>query len=96
MIIAGGNVSIGSSGLITANGGNGANGGNAFGTAGGGGGGGGAGGGIVAICHGGTYSNSGSITVNGGAGGSPGTGGTGAAAGEAGSAGSIIIIKAVT
>ena len=64
-------------------------------------GGGGAGGGVVCILYGNTYTNSGSINVNGSAGGSGGTA-TGASNnqpggnGQAGSAGSIFIVKAVT
>jgi hypothetical protein len=89
-------------GFVRSNGGNGGNGSNASRISGstesrlgGGGGGGGAGGGVVSIFHKGTYNNSGTIEVNGGAGGTGGlqTFGTGEAggAGTSGSAGTISI-----
>lgn len=73
----GGNLTINAGGSILARGDNGGNGGNCgsrafLGGATGGGGGGGAGGGIVFIAHGGTYSNSGSVSAAGGTGGSGG------------------------
>lgn len=80
-LISGGNVTIGSSGALQADGGAGGRGGDsaaASGTRSGGGGGGGAGGGVVVVLYRGTYSNSGSISVAGGAGGIGGAGaGTG-------------------
>lgn len=69
-----GNIIIGETGAITADGGNGANGVSAYATnvyASGGGGGGG--GGIIAIVYGGTYTNNGSVHANGGHGGARGT-----------------------
>jgi len=71
-------ITIGSTGLVKANGGNGGNG---YGSTGGGGG--GAGGGVVALFYRDSYTNGGSITVNGG------TGGTGANSGTSGSVGAI-------
>lgn len=83
VIIAKGNITIGSGAIITANGlnggvgGNGADGGVSTGDGGGGGGQGGGGGGVVVLAYGGSYSNAGSITVNGGTGGAGGAKGTG-------------------
>lgn len=73
-IICGGNIIIGSSGYIKANGGNGgAGGGSTSGTVIiGSGGGGGSGGGVVALYYGGNYTNNGTIQVNGGTGGAAG------------------------
>lgn len=105
IIIAAGDITIGSSGVIRANGGNGGNGGAAgayvqyadSGT--GGGGGGGGGGGIVMIAHKGVFINNGSIQVNGGAGGTGGAGTfdstTDGENGQPGTIGSIQVIKAV-
>ena len=96
LIIAKGDITIGSTGVIRANGGNGGNGGNSAATfaSAGGGGGGGAGGGVIAIFHKKTYANNGTIQVNGGSGGSGGTGnGTGETGGSgvAGAVGTIHI-----
>ncbi|OUM86644.1 MAG: hypothetical protein BAA01_11590 [Bacillus thermozeamaize] len=97
-LIVGGNLSI--SGSLKANGGNGGNGGaggaiNATWPTGGGGGGGGSGGGVIAIFHRGTYTNYGSIQVNGGNGGAGGSGawevGEPGGPGQSGSVGSIHI-----
>lgn len=98
-IIARGNVTIGATGQILANGANGGNGGNGGATGGnydgfGGHGGGGNGGGCVYVLHKGTLTNSGAIQVNGGAGGTGGLGNDYSARngqnGNAGSVGKII------
>lgn len=93
-IIAKGNITISASGLINCSGGNGGTGGNAQSTSssacGGGGGGGGAGGGTIAIFHKGTYTNLGTLQVDGGSGGSGGAGaGTGGEGGFSGTSGSV-------
>jgi hypothetical protein len=112
IIISGGNVTINNGGLITANGGNGgAGGGGVISSllgyaiaASGGGGGGGSGGGVVTIVYKNNYTNSGSITVNGGNGGAGGSpcqyynGNSSAwcqngSAGSSGSPGTITILK---
>ena len=99
VIIAKGNVTINNGGLITANGGNGGTGGAGKNYAGGGGGGGGSGGGCVVICHLGTYTNNGSITVNGGSGGAGGAKGyttyENGQSGTAGSAGTILTCQLI-
>ena len=88
MIIAKGNVTINSGGIIRTNGGTGGTGGSGFTYAGGGGGGGGSGGGTVAIFHVGTYTNNGTVQASGGTGGSGGSAGyTGFATGGNGSSG---------
>lgn len=82
IIVCKGTLTIGSTGIVRANGGNGGNGGNgAVGpgdggssAAGGGGGGGGSGGGVIMLFYYGAYSNAGIVQVNGGAGGIKGTG----------------------
>jgi hypothetical protein len=78
LIIAKGNVTINSSGRLSAKGSPGANGGDAYvlgsGYAGGGGGGGGSGGGIIAILAKGAITNSGTTDVSGGVGGLGGNG----------------------
>jgi hypothetical protein len=89
-IIASGNVTIGATGVIRADGAPGG----AGGSPGGGGGGGGCGGGIVAIFHGGTYSNSGTIQAYGGNGGSA-PGGGNSQPGAAGGIGTITVAKVV-
>lgn len=75
VIICNGNITIGSSGIISSNGGNGGNGQNTYLSdrlGAGGGGGGGAGGGVIYLLYKGAYTNNGSITVNGGSGGTAG------------------------
>lgn len=110
IIIAKGNITIGATGIINASGAIGSSGGNggagqynwwadgsATSYAGGGGGGqGGGGGGNVVILHRGTYSNSGTINVNGGTGGNGGISSSpypseNGIAGSAGSIGSILV-----
>lgn len=106
VIIASGNITIGATGQIKCNGGNGGNGGNGLavdsGTssaAAGGGGGGGAGGGVVLLLHGGSYTNSGSIQVNGGSGGTAGSSASSTTAymapenGESGQVGTIKVVQ---
>lgn len=102
VIIAKGNITINSGGSITANGTNGAVGGRgadatSYNGGGGGGGQGGGGGGVVVLAYGGTYTNAGGITVNGGTGGTRGNGGNGTqdpgdpgVSGSNGSVGTII------
>ena len=85
IIIVGGDVTIGNLGVISSNGKNGGHG--DFCTYGYGGGG-GSGGGIVLILHSGSYTNNGSITVNGGIGG---VGNSTARPGGTGGAGSIVV-----
>jgi hypothetical protein len=84
VLIVGGNLTIGSSGVISSNGGNGGNGGTGGDGIGGSSGGGGAGGGAVWIFYQGTLSNTGTVQANGGTGGvkantQGGTGGAGGA-----------------
>ncbi|TCP57785.1 F5/8 type C domain-containing protein [Tumebacillus sp. BK434] len=93
ILVARGSITISSTGVIDANatgsagvGGVGVAYGDSNNDGGGGGGGGGAGGGTVTIIHKGTFSNLGTITVNGSAGG---VGGVGAPNGQNGSAGGI-------
>lgn len=90
IIIAKGNITIGSGGYIKANGGAGGAGG-FNGTAGfNGGGGGGAGGGVILLHHKGTYTNNGTVQANGGSGGARTTSANGSpSAGAAGSIGTI-------
>jgi hypothetical protein len=93
-IIAKGNITINSTGIISANGGNGGNGGNSDNagqsiSVGGGGGGGGAGGGVIALFHKGNYMNNGTIQVTGGLGGVAGYGMSGGMSGTSGTSGSI-------
>ncbi|MCD9025737.1 LamG domain-containing protein [Cohnella silvisoli] len=86
-LIINGNISINSSGVVKANGGNGGAGSASSVTTnsgGGGGGGGGSGGGVIAFYYKGTFTNNGTIQVNGGSGGS---GGALFGAGEAGGSG---------
>lgn len=94
LIICRGNITINSGGYIKANGGNGGNGVAAAGglACGGGGGGGGSGGGVIAIFYKGTYTNNGTLQVNGGLGGSGGSGVLGGQTGYAGTSGSAGII----
>lgn len=81
VIISGGSITIGATGVVSANGGGGGRGGDGGrgGEHGGGGGGGqgGGGGGVAVFAYRGTFSNSGSVTVNGGMGGIKGKGGAG-------------------
>lgn len=100
LIIAGGSITIGSGGKIEANGGNGGNGGGLTLPSGssftnvGGGGGGGAGGGVIALYYTETYTNNGTLQVNGGSGGNGGScPGRPGSAGTSGSAGTISINK---
>jgi hypothetical protein len=87
VLIVGGNLTIGSTGLISSNGTAGGNGGNGSGQVSGAGGG-GAGGGVIWIFYAGTLSNSGTVECLGGAGGTGGStyttqkGGTGGAGGN--------------
>jgi len=96
LIIAGGNITIGSTGIITCNGGAGGGGGAGSqdtyaGYCQGGSGGGGSGGGAIVLMRHGTYSNLGTLSVAGGAAGAAGAagsnGGTAGTAGTSGSAG---------
>jgi hypothetical protein len=96
VLVVGGNLTIGATGVVRTAGGNGGNGGNGVsGNAGGGGGGGGSGGGAILVLHRGGYTNSGSVTAPGGSGGSggsqSGSGGNGVA-GSSGSAGTVEVI----
>ncbi|MBI2618225.1 hypothetical protein HYW58_02115 [Candidatus Kaiserbacteria bacterium] len=96
ILIVGGNLTIGASGIISAIGGDGGGGGNGENASGGGdcqgggggNGGGGAGGGRVILLYKGTLSNSGSVSVAGGAGGGGGAGGSpGGSSGSTGPSG---------
>lgn len=88
-LIVGGNLTIGSSGVISANGRNGGNsGGGDFNSAGGG-----SGGGRIIIAHKGTFTNNGSITVTGGSGGSSSNGY--AEAGQPGMNGSSTVLQVI-
>jgi hypothetical protein len=92
-IIAKGNITINSGGIVTANGGNGGGGGSGYGSSNigynGGGGGGGSGGGVIALYYKGAYTNSGTVRVNGGSGGSGGVGNYNGNSGSSGSVGTI-------
>ena len=95
VIVCKGNLAIGSTGIVRANGlpgGNGGNGGDAEGAdssgGGGGGGQGGGGGGVIVLAHRGAYSNAGTIQVNGGSYGAGGTYGAGKGTGDPGVVGS--------
>jgi len=88
ILIVRGNLKIGPSGAIVTNGISGGNGLAGYGSAGGG----GSGGGVLYIYYGGTLTNNGTTTANGGSGGATGTPGTGANGG-AGGAGTAIISK---
>ena len=94
VLIVGGNLTIGASGVISANGGAGGTGGACTGGAGGAGGG-GAGGGVVWVFYQGTLSNAGTITATGGTGGATGTGAVPSFAGGNGGAGSTAINKII-
>lgn len=95
LLLVKGNLTIGTTGQLLADGGNGGNGTNGNGNAStpcsGGGGGGGAGGGVIALRHKGTYTNNGNIQVNGGTGGVGGaySGSTSAYNGNPGASGSV-------
>ena len=95
VIVCKGNLTIGSTGIVSARGltgGNGGNGGNAADSdssgGGGGGGQGGGGGGVIVLAYRGTYSNAGTVRVNGGSYGTGGTYGTGNGTGKVGVVGS--------
>lgn len=95
VIVCKGKLTIGSTGIVSARGltgGNGGNGGNAAGSdssgGGGGGGQGGGGGGVIVLAYRGTYSNAGTVRVNGGSYGTGGTYGTGNGTGKVGVVGS--------
>ena len=88
-LVVGGNITIGSSGSITAQG----TAGNAASTNNGGAGGGGSGGGAIMILHAGSYTNNGSVTASGGAGGAS-VGGS-SAAGGAGGAGGVHVAQVI-
>ena len=88
ILIVRGNLKIGPNGSIVTNGINGGNGMSGYGSAGGG----GSGGGVLYIYYGGTLTNNGTTTANGGSGGATGSPGTGANGG-AGGAGTAIISK---
>ena len=84
ILIARGNVTVGATGIIRANGKNGGTGGNSPSSYGAGGGG-GSGGGRIIILHGGTYTNSGTVEAV------AGTGGSGNSTGGAGGAGNVTV-----
>lgn len=94
ILVVSGNVTVGASGTISANGTAGGAGGSSSNN--GGGGGGGAGGGRVIILYAGTYTNNGTVQASGGAGGAGGTGGvTSGKAGGAGGAGTVTTAQIV-
>lgn len=95
LIIAGGNITIGATGVIEANGGVGGKGADCSNATayGGGAGGGGAGGGVIGLLYAGTYTNSGVVQANGGVGGAAGTSKNAAGSGTSGSAGTIKVQK---